>query len=130
MLFRSQRNEIENEFLLGLSAQYDFIKGIVGWVDLKAKNIEQRLEYYQQFHKMKGFRHVIHDEIELDFMNGKDFMNGISHLKKYNYTYDILIFEKHLSNTLSLVKAFPEICMNPIYQFNTATLESVSQDLY
>lgn len=105
---QANQAEVENEFLLGLSENFDFIKGIVGWVDLRAENIEERLEYYQQFPKIKGFRHVVHDEPELDFMLGKNFMRGISKLNKYGYTYDILIFEKHLPNTFKFVETFPE----------------------
>jgi L-fuconolactonase len=104
---QANQAEMENEFLLQLAAENDFIKGIVGWVDLRAKNVEERLEYYQQFSKMKGFRHVIHDEPELDFMLGKNFMNGVSKLNKYGYTYDILIFEKHLPNTIKFIEALP-----------------------
>ena len=105
---QANQAEVENEFLLGLAENFNFIKGIVGWVDLRAENVEERLEYYQQFSKIKGFRHVIHDEPELDFMLDKNFMRGISKLKKYDFTYDILIFEKHLPNTIKFVEAFPE----------------------
>lgn len=105
---QANQAEVENEFLLELTQGNDFIKGIVGWVDLRAENVEERLEYYQQFPKIKGFRHVIHDEPELDFMLGKNFMRGVSKLNKYGYIYDILIFEKHLPNTLKFVEAFPE----------------------
>jgi L-fuconolactonase len=61
-----------------------------------------------QFSKMNGFRHVIHDEPELDFMLGKEFMNGVSKLNKYGYTYDILIFEKYLPNTLKFIEALAD----------------------
>lgn len=105
---QANQAEAENEFLLNLVENFDFIKGIVGWIDLRSESVEERLEYYQQFPKIKGFRHIIHDEPELDFMLGKAFMNGVSKFKKYGYTYDILIFEKHLPNTLTFVKAFPE----------------------
>lgn len=104
---QANQAEVENDFLLKLAAEYDFIKGIVGWVDLQAENVSERLEYYQQFPKIKGFRHVIHDEPALDFMLGKDFMNGVSKLNKYGYTYDILIFEKHLPNTIKFIEALP-----------------------
>jgi L-fuconolactonase len=105
---QANQAEVENEFLLDLAEKNDFIKGIVGWVDLRAENIEERLAYYQQFSKIKGFRHVIHDESELDFMLGNDFIRGVSKLKNYDYTYDILIFEKHLANTLKFVEALPD----------------------
>ncbi len=104
---QADQSEAENAFLLQLAENFDFIKGIVGWVDLKAKNIEERLEYYQQFSKIKGFRHIIHDEPELDFMLENSFINGVSKLKNYGFTYDILIFEKHLPNTLKFIKALP-----------------------
>jgi L-fuconolactonase len=105
---QANQAEEENTFLLNLAAKYDFIKGIVGWVDLRAENAEERLKYYEQFHKIKGFRHVLHDETQRDFMLRADFKRGISHLKKCNYTYDILIFTDQLAYTLDLVKAFPE----------------------
>lgn len=105
---QANQSEVENDFLLSLVNQYDFIKGIVGWVDLRAENVSERLEYYQQFPTIKGFRHVIHDEPELDFMLQPKFMKGVSVLKNYGYTYDILIFAEHLPNTLTFVKNLPD----------------------
>jgi L-fuconolactonase len=105
---QANQAEIENEFLLDLAKKNDFIKGIVGWVDLRAENVEERLQYYQKFPKIKGFRHVIHDESELDFILRPAFMRGVSKLNQFNYTYDILIFSEHLPNTLELVKTFPD----------------------
>lgn len=104
---QANQAEVENDFLLALANQYDFIKGIVGWVDLKASTVADRLEYYQQFPKIKGFRHIIHDEPELDFMLQPSFLKGVSLLKNYGYTYDILIFTEHLPNTKTFVKALP-----------------------
>lgn len=105
---QANQAEEENEFLLKLAAKNHFIKGIVGWVDLRAKNAEERLEYYQQFPKMKGFRHIIHDEADLDFMLQPAFLRGISKLNSFGYTYDILIFAAHLPNTLQFIKNFPD----------------------
>lgn len=105
---QADQSEDENTFLLQLAQQYDFIKGIVGWVDLRAANIEERLAYYYQFPKIKGFRHILQSEAARDFMLRPDFKNGISHLKKYNYNYDILIFTDQLPYTVDFVKAFPE----------------------
>jgi L-fuconolactonase len=104
---QANQAEEENTFLLNLAEKHDSIKGIVGWVDLQSDNIEARLAYYQKFSLIKGFRHVIHDEANIDFMLCPAFLKGISLLKKYGYTYDILIFPEHLPNTLKLVAAFP-----------------------
>ena len=101
------QTEKETRFLLDLAIDNDFIKGIVGWVDLCADNIDERLEYYYKYKKIKGFRHIIQAEADLDFMLSKRFLNGISKLEKYKFTYDILIFPKHLENAGKLVAKFP-----------------------
>ena len=103
---QANQAEVENEFLLDLANQYDFIKGIVGWVDLQANDVVERLSFYKQFAKVKGFRHVIHDEPDIDFMHRAAFMSGLYQLKSFNYTYDLLIFPKHIPNTIELLKVF------------------------
>src|SRR5688500_13849957 len=59
-----QADQSENEtlFLTDLAAKNDFIKGVVGWVDLCANNIEERLEHFSTFRSLKGFRHIIQAE--------------------------------------------------------------------
>ena len=108
VVVQADQSEAENAFQLANAQQNDFIKGIVGWVNLQAENVEERLEYYSQFNLMKGFRHVIHDEADGDFMLRAAFLRGIGLLKKYGFTYDILIFPEHLPNTLKLVETFPD----------------------
>ena len=105
---QSDQSEEENAFQLSNADKWDFIKGVVGWVDLQATNVEERLEYYSQYKMMKGFRHVLQGEPQRDFMLRPAFLNGIRLLKKYEFTYDILIFPDQLSYTYEFVKAFPE----------------------
>jgi L-fuconolactonase len=93
--------------LLSLGEENNFIKGIVGWVDLQSKDIHERLDYYSQYPKIKGFRHIIQDEPDIDFMLKPDFLNGISKLQDFGYTYDILIFPEHLPNAYTFSKSFP-----------------------
>lgn len=105
---QSDQSEAENEFQLNNAIQHDFIKGVVGWVDLCSPQVEERLAYYSQFSKMKGFRHVLQGENDRAFMLQPAFMNGIHLLKKYHFTYDILIFPDQFRHTREFVKAFPE----------------------
>ncbi len=105
---QASQTEEENTFLLTLANQNDFIKGVVGWVDLQSDQVEQRLARYSKRKKMRGFRHIIHDEADVDFMLRPDFIRGIGLLKQFDFTYDILIFPKHLPNTLRLVRKYPD----------------------
>ena len=105
---QSDQNEAENEFQLGNAENNNFVEGVVGWVDLQAENVEERLARYSQFDKFKGVRHVLQGEPQRDFMLRPAFLKGISHLKKYNLTYDILIFPDQLGFTETFVAQFPD----------------------
>ena len=105
---QSDQSEEENTFQLLNAEQNDFVKGVVGWVDLRAANIEDRLNYYSQFKKLKGFRHVLQGEPKRDLMLDPDFMNGIGLLQHHNFTYDILIFPDQLQYVPAFVSAFPQ----------------------
>ena len=98
----------ETNWLLKLAGSNDFIKGVVGWVDLQGAGIEKQLEYYSKFSKMVGVRHVVHDEPNNDFILQSDFLRGIKLLQKYSLAYDLLVFPKHLPNVIKVVEQFPE----------------------
>ncbi len=105
---QADQSEEQNAFLLNLTEGNDFIKGIVGWVDLQAENVEERLEFYSQTKLMKGFRHVLQGEANRALMLEPEFKRGISFLSKYGFTYDILIFPDQLKYADRLVREFPE----------------------
>lgn len=97
----------ETDFLLDLASKNDFIKGIVGWVDLRGNDIKTVLEKYSKHVKLKGFRHVVQGEADHNFLLRPDFVRGISALEKHNFTYDILVFPHQLLAVLEFVKQFP-----------------------
>jgi L-fuconolactonase len=98
----------ETNWLLQLANQYNFIKGVVGWVDLRSPNIHQQLSAYRNNKKLVGVRHVVHDEADDNFMLQPAFQNGIAALEEFNLTYDLLLFPKHLPVAVKLVEKFPE----------------------
>ena len=97
----------ETDFLLHLAESNNFIKGVVGWVDLKDSEVDGILERYHSHKKIKGWRHIVQGEADHNFLIRPDFLNGISYLEKYDYAYDILIFPHQLGATLEFVKKFP-----------------------
>jgi L-fuconolactonase len=102
------QTEAENDFLLDLAEKNSFIKGIVGWIDLQADNIEERLQYYSSIKLMKGFRHILQGEPDEKFMLNEKFKHGIGLLNQYGFSYDILIMPNHLPYAKEFVAEFPE----------------------
>jgi len=103
---QADQSEVETNFLLELADHNDYIKGVVGWVDLRAADAGNRLEYYRAFKKLKGFRHVLQGEADRALMLNPQFTKGLNFFKPYDFTYDILIFPDQLGYTHQLVKTF------------------------
>lgn len=104
---QASQSENETTFLLNLAKKNDFIKGVVGWIDLLDENIAERLAAFSTQKKLKGFRHVVQGEPD-DFMLRNDFRKGIKELKPFDYTYDILLFHHQLPAAIDLVNRFPD----------------------
>ncbi len=98
----------ETEWLLGLAERNDFIQGVVGWVPLVEEGVRDRLEKLSIRTKLKAVRHVLHDEPDAFYMLREDFNRGVAHLKDFNLCYDILIFERHLHQTIEFVDRHPQ----------------------
>ncbi|APU09138.1 amidohydrolase family protein [Cellulophaga lytica] len=106
---QADQTTLENDFLIDLASKNNFIKGIVGWVDFRADNINEVLEHYSKIKIIKGFRHVVQGEPDHNFLLRSNFLNGIAQLEQYNFTYDILVFPHQLGAVLEFVKKFPKI---------------------
>lgn len=97
----------ETRWLLELAGQYPFIKGVVGWVDLRSPQLAEQLTLFKAQPKFRGVRHVIHDEPDDGFMLRNSFVQGIGMLAEFDLTYDLLLFPKHLPAAYELVSKFP-----------------------
>lgn len=104
---QADQSEEETHFLLSLAADNSFIKGVVGWVDLRSASIMDRLSYFSGFEKLKGFRHVAQGE-PVGFLRGHEFSNGIRALTAFNVTYDILIYPHQIQDAIWLVNQHPD----------------------
>jgi len=104
---QADQSENETKFLLNLADKNSFIHGVIGWVDLCAENVAERLAYFSKHPKFKGVRHIVQAE-DNDFLLRKDFQTGISKLANHALIYEILIKKEQLPNAVKLVDAFPD----------------------
>jgi L-fuconolactonase len=103
---QADQSEKETKFLSQLANKNPFIKGIVGWVDLQNKNVEDKLLYWSEYPLVKGFRHIVQAETE-GFLKKEAFLNGIKLLKNFDFTYDILIYPNQLKEAIQFVNKYP-----------------------
>ena len=99
----------ETDFLLQLAENNPSIVGVVGWVPFCDANVEAHIARYAENSKTVGFRHIIQDEPDNHFMLRSDFNDGIRLLTRYSLCYDLLIFERHLPQSIAFVDKHPRL---------------------
>jgi L-fuconolactonase len=108
VVVQSDQSPEENLFQLKNAEQFNFIKGVVGWVDLLSEDLPQQLSEYLRFKKLKGFRSMLQSEEDRSSMLKPMFKRGISLLQQYGYTFDLVVLPDQLAYAHELVAAFPE----------------------
>jgi len=106
---QADQSDAETNYLVQLSKSHPFIKGVVGWIDLQAEDIEQQLISYKELPVIKGFRHIVEGELDPDFLIRPAVLNGLKALAAFGYTYDLLIRPRHYEATLQCVQQNPNL---------------------
>jgi L-fuconolactonase len=97
---------VESRFLAELAKTHDIIKGVVGWADLRAGDVEKQLSELKDYPSIVGIRHIVQSEPD-DFLYDPSFRAGVSLLRDFGYTYDILIYPRQLKAAIDFVAEFP-----------------------
>jgi L-fuconolactonase len=105
---QADQSEAETDFLLALAARNPLIRGVVGWVNLLAPDLPQRLARWQGAGTLRAFRHIAQAEPD-DFLARDDFARGVQCLGEHGYAYDILVFPRQLAAAERLVARCPEV---------------------
>lgn len=105
---QADQSEEETLFLLDLAQRNNRIAGVVGWVDLRSPRVDERLLFFAQFKKLRGFRHIVQAEPDDLFLVGSDFLRGLARLYDFGFTYDILIYPRQLPAAIELASRLPE----------------------
>jgi L-fuconolactonase len=102
-----RQNLEETRWLLELAGRHQFVRGVVGWVDLRSADLRFQLEQSAGDKKLVGVRHIVQDEPDDNFMLREDFRRGIAELAEFNLAYDVLIYPRQLPAAIGLVREFP-----------------------
>jgi L-fuconolactonase len=115
----------ETQWLLDLARSHDFVRGVVGWVALADPKVERDLEHLSTHAKLKSVRHLLQDEPDDFYILREDFNRGIKLLQDFGLRYDLLIFERHLPQTIQFVDRHP----NQIFILNHIAKPLIKQGL-
>ena len=98
----------QTDFLLELARKNDFIKAVVGWIDLKDSALEDTLAVYKDAKKLKGFRHTLQGEDIPAYLADGSFENGVKAILEKGYTYDLLVYHHQMESIFQMVSRLSE----------------------
>ncbi len=101
----------ENRWVLALTDRYEFIVGVVGWVDLTSEAVEDQLAEFEGHPKFVGIRHQTHDEQDDDWIVRGDVLCGLTTLERHGVPFELLFFTRHLKHVATLARRLPELKM-------------------
>jgi L-fuconolactonase len=97
----------ETRWLLDLADASDAIRGVVGWAPIAGEEFPACMEQFDGRAKLKGLRHVIQGERDEHYILREDFNSGIRTMAGSGLVYEILIYERHLADTIYFVDEHP-----------------------
>ena len=101
----------EVAWLLELADHHEFIRGVVGWVDLTAPDLPRRLDELQKRAKFRGVRHLVHDEADERWLLRAEVIRGLQELERRDLPYDLLLRPPHLALVPALAERLPKLRM-------------------
>ena len=101
----------ETLYMLELAAQNSFVLGVVGWVDLEAKDAAEQIATLAENPKLVGLRPMIQDIADDDWMLRPELAAGFEEMIAHNLTFDALVLPRHLKNLMVLMGRHPNLCV-------------------
>ena len=104
---QARQSLVESRWLLELADADPFVRGVVGWVDLQSPDVVRQLEPLAAHQRFVGVRHVVQDEPDPRFLLGEAFVRGLEQLRRFDLTYDLLLYPEQLPAAVELVGLLP-----------------------
>lgn len=101
----------ETRWLLDLASRHEFIRGVVGWVDLTDPLVGVVLDELGRHPKFKGVRHMVQDEPDVNWLVREDVLRGLGELARRGIPYDLLLLPQHLPLIPRIAERVPDLRM-------------------
>jgi L-fuconolactonase len=102
----------ETREFLQVAAATDYIRGVVGWVDLTSPNVAAELDALlagEGGEWLVGIRHQVHDEPDPEWLQRADVRRGLAAVQAHGLAYDILVRARELPAATKTIEALPDL---------------------
>jgi len=112
VLVQTVSDTAETRQFLDIAADSDYVRGVVGWVDLTARSVGDDLDALLDGpggDRLVGIRHQVHDEADPRWLCRPDVRRGLVAVQERSLTYDLLVRARELPAAIETVRALPDL---------------------
>lgn len=107
VLVQSMTSAADTDFMLALADENRFIKGVVGWVDLKAADAKDEIARRAAHPVFKGVRPMLQDVSDPAWIDDPALDEAVNALIRHGLVFDALVLPHHLPFLLNFAKRHP-----------------------
>lgn len=109
VLVQTMENEADTTFMLEVATRHSFIKGVVGWTDLKAADAPSAIERLARNTALKGFRPMLQDIADDGWIADPALAPAIEGMIAHDLAFDALVLPRHLGPLLTFARSHPRL---------------------
>jgi L-fuconolactonase len=97
---------------LAVAASGTLVAGVVGWADLTAPDVADRIARLRELpggDRLAGLRHLVQDEPDPDWLDRPQARRGLHALADAGLVYDLLVRPAHLPAAIRVARDLPEL---------------------
>ncbi|NSZ64151.1 amidohydrolase [Agrobacterium tumefaciens] len=109
VLVQTMESAADTDFMLDLAGSTDFIKGVVGWVDMKSADAAAEIARRAKNPAFKGVRPMLQGMDDVTWIDDPALDAAVDALVKHALVFDALVLPPHLSHLLAFARRHPQL---------------------
>jgi L-fuconolactonase len=111
VLVQAACSDSDTDSMFAQASEHAWIGGVVAWLDLRSpERARKRLAELRGRPKLRGFRHLIHDEPDPHWILGRDVLQSLALLEASGLLLELpCVFPRHLDDVPELAASFPRM---------------------
>jgi L-fuconolactonase len=111
VLVQAANSDADTDLMLEHAAAHEWIAAVIAWAELAdAEKAAERLDELASQPKVRGIRHLIHDEEDPHWIVRPRVLDGLRLLEQRGLILELsVVFPRHIGDVPALARSFPEL---------------------
>jgi L-fuconolactonase len=111
VLVQAACTDSDTDSMFRQAAEHEWIGGVIAWLDFGSpERARERLAELSSQPKLRGFRHLIHDEDDAHWILRSDVMASLALVQEHRLVLELpCVFPRHLGDVPELAASFPDM---------------------